>query len=102
MKKYITVLVLAVFLLSSSTAYAGEAWPWVVGGLAGFALLSTVAHSSRHGHHETYTSRVYHPAPTHTVVYDYPATQVWVPGFYDTHGIYHSGYYTTSTYYTSY
>ncbi|MCH7504501.1 hypothetical protein IID04_02545 [PVC group bacterium] len=102
MKKLLAVIVLAVFLLSSSTAYAGDAWPWVLGGLAGFALLSTAAHSSHHGHHATYTSHAYHHAPVHTVVYDYPSTRVWVPGFYDAYGIYHSGYYTTSTYYTSY
>ena len=95
MKKFIAIVVLGIMLSTSRTAYAGDAWPWIVGGLAGAALLTSVAHG---GHHSTshYVPTPSHHYPTYSSHHFYPVSyaQTWVPGYYDVHGIWHGGYYT--------
>lgn len=114
MKQFLVILVASTMILTSSTAYADDAWPWIVGGLAGVALLGTLAYSN--DHHAS-TTHVYHaPARTrhkarrykrhyarrnrhiirdryehHPGHYEGYAYQ---SGYYDISGHYHSGYYT--------
>ena len=100
MKKFIAIVVLGIMLSTTSTVHAGEAWPWIVGGLAGAALLTSLAHNGGHhsSSHYVYTSS--HHYPTYSSHYSsrhfYPVSyaQIWVPGYYDVHGIWHGGYYT--------
>ena len=93
MKKNIIIAIVMVFLHSSTNVYAGKAWPYVVGGLAGILTLNAIHDSHQrdqevhHYYHDTqaeYRSRV---APS------VRTERVWYPEGYDVDGNYHSGYY---------
>ena len=110
MKKVLAAVVLSTMLLTSTKAYAGSAWPWVVGGIAGAALLTSVA--AANDHHVTYVheyypepSYSYCPAPAYTPYCSRPVytsyyspepryVRVWHEGYYDSYGYWHSGYYS--------
>ena len=74
--------------------YAGEAWPWVVGGVAGILTLSAI-HDSQHRDDYQEVHHYYHE-PSYAASYEGVRVQekVWVSGGYDLNGIYHEGYYT--------
>lgn len=89
MKKLIAIIVLGIVLTTSSTAYAGDAWPWVVGGLAGAALLTNLSHRSSHHTNHVYYTPSYYPTTTYTYPTSYGT--YWNP--YRSDIVYGSPYY---------
>lgn len=92
MKKLLTILLMCILVLSGTPAHAGDAWPWVVGGLAGAALLTSVA-NSHHNHHSYSTSSYYYTPsyyPEYTSTYHsgyhYSAPSYWNPYVSDIYG----------------
>lgn len=113
MKKSISIIILLMFLAQTRPAYAGEAWPWIVGGLAGMALLTSAVHhqndhstsvvtethyvpqwprhyTKRHYAHRWYSKRRHHKGHE---AYQPSQIRTWHPGDYS-NGHYHHGYTT--------
>ena len=94
MKKIAVLLVLCFCVISTNVACAGEAWPWVVGGVAGILTLSAINDANnRDSYQEVHH---YYHQPSYATSYEGVRVRerVWMPGGYDLYGNYHEGYYT--------
>lgn len=91
-RRIVCFALVCAFLVSSTAAYAGEAWPWVVGGVAGILTLSAMSNSrnrNREVHHYYYSQ----PTAVSQVERQVVRERVWHQGGYDIDGTYHPGYY---------
>ena len=98
MRMFVAILIVSTYVFTASIVYAGEAWPWVVGGLAGILTISAIQDSNRRQNREVH--HYYHQQqPVYQQQAAYPVgvraqERTWTPGGYDIDGNYHPGYYT--------